>query len=92
MTEDNLFVQEPEEKKQINFATVSEIYEDGISLLFDGEDTPSEKHYKCNSFILFAKGDRVRIVEDSGTYIVEYPVGNPRTTFEVDYAKKSRTS
>lgn len=89
MTEDNLFVQEPEEKKQINFATVSEIYEDGISLLFDGEDTPSEKHYKCNSFILFAKGDRVRIVEDSGTYIVEYPVGNPRTTFEVDYAKKA---
>ena len=89
MTEENLFVPIEAEKKQINFATVSEIFDDGLSLIFDGEESPSEKHYKCNSFVVFAKGDRVRIAEDSGTYIVEYPVGNPRKTFEVDYAKEA---
>lgn len=89
MSGENLFVEKNFEKKQINFATVAEIYDDGISLVFDGEESPSEKHYKCNSFVVFAKGDRVRIAEDSGTHIVEYPVGNPRKTFEVDYAKEA---
>lgn len=92
MSEENLFVQEHPEKKTVNFATVAEIYDDGISLIFDGEETPSEKHYKCNSFIVFVKGDRVRIAEDSGSYVVEYPVGNPRKSFEVDYAKTSGTA
>ncbi len=87
--DENLFVPAETEKKQINFATVAEIYDDGISLVFDGEESPSEKHYKCNSFVVFEKGDRVRISEDSGTYIVEYPVGNPRKQFEVDYAKEA---
>lgn len=90
--DENLFVPVETEKKQINFATVAEIYEDGISLIFDGEESPSEKHYRCNSFIVFTKGDRVRIAEDSGTYIVEYPIGNPRKQFEVDYAKKAGTA
>lgn len=92
MSEENLFVQEHPEKKTVNFATVAEIYDDGISLIFDGEETPSEKHYKCNSFIVFVKGDRVRIAEDSGSYVVEYPVGNPRKSFEVDYAKTAGTA
>ena len=92
MSEENLFVQEQPEKKTVNFATVAEIYDDGISLIFDGEETPSEKHYKCNSFIVFVKGDRVRIAEDSGSYVVEYPVGNPRKSFEVDYAKTAGTA
>ena len=60
-----------------SFATIDQIYEDGITLIFDGEETASEKHYKCNSFCVFAAGQRVRIVKDSGTYVVEYPVGNP---------------
>ena len=89
MTEENLFVPVETEKKQINFATVSEIFDDGITLIFDGEESPSEKHYQCNSFVVFAPGDRVRVVEDSGTYIVEYPVGNPRKSFEVDHAKEA---
>lgn len=60
-----------------SFATIEQIYDDGITLIFDGEETASEKHYKCNSFCVFAAGQRVRVIKDSGTYVVEYPVGNP---------------
>lgn len=60
-----------------SFATIDQIYEDGITLIFDGEESASEKHYKCNSFCVFAAGQRVRVIKDSGTYVVEYPVGNP---------------
>lgn len=60
-----------------SFATIDQIYDDGITLIFDGEETASEKHYKCNSFCIFAPEQRVRIIKDSGTYVVEYPVGNP---------------
>ena len=74
----NLFVPIEEERKQINFVTIAEIYDDGISLIFDGEKAASEKHYKCNSAITFEKGQRVHILRDSGTCIVEYPVGNPQ--------------
>ena len=60
-----------------SFATVAAVYDDGISLLFDGSETPSQKHYKCNRALAFAVGDRVHLAYESGTYIVEYPVGNP---------------
>lgn len=92
MTEDNVFVEDEAPKKQINFATVAGVYNDGLSLRFDGEDTPSEKHYKCNSFAVFKVGDRVRIIEDSGTYVVEYPIGNPKKTFVADSAKTATTA
>ena len=59
------------------FATVAAVYGDGLSLLFDGDDTPTQKHYKCNKSVVFAAGDRVHLAFESGTYIVEYPVGNP---------------
>lgn len=52
-----------------SFATIDQIYDDGITLIFDGEETASEKHYKCNSFCIFAPGQRVRIIKDSGTYV-----------------------
>lgn len=69
---------ETEEKFVRQFATVGEVFEDGVSLLFDGEESATEKHYLCNTNCYFAPGDRVRIIEDSGTYIVEYVVGKPR--------------
>lgn len=62
---------------QFNFATIGGVYNDGVSLLFDGTERPSEKHYKVNTSIAFHAGDRVKILADSGTYIVEYVVGNP---------------
>lgn len=61
-----------------SFATIHEIHDDGISLLFDGNDQPTQKHYKCNNSVLFSVGDRVHLAYDSGTYIVEYPIGNPK--------------
>lgn len=74
-----------------NFATIGEIYDDGVSLIFDGEENASEKHYKTNAFVVFAPGDRVRIISDSGTYVVEYPVGNPRRTMTADTATTAET-
>lgn len=62
----------------INFATIGEIFEDGVSLIFDGQDAATEKHYKVNTSIVFHEGDRVKILADSGTYVVEYVVGTPK--------------
>ena len=61
-----------------NFATIGAVYEDGVSLIFDGEDAPTEKHYLCNTSTYFKAGDRVKIATDSGTYVVEYAVGAPK--------------
>lgn len=61
-----------------NFATIGEIFEDGVSLIFDGQEEATEKHYKCNTSVLFRSGDRVKILPDSGTYVVEYVVGSPK--------------
>lgn len=59
-------------------ATVGAKYTDGLSLIFDGQTQPSAKHYKCNTDITFQAGDRVKICRISGTYVVEYVVGNPK--------------
>lgn len=61
-----------------HFATVGAVYADGLSLIFDGQETASQKHYKCNTAVPFSPGDRVKIFAVSGTYVVEYPVGDPK--------------
>lgn len=68
-----------------NFATVGGVYSDGVSLIFDAqqEEGASEKHYKCNSGIKISTGDRVKLLKDSGTYVVEYVVGEPGETREI---------
>ncbi len=68
------------------FATIGQVYGDGVSLIFDGQDNATQKHYKCNQFGKFVAGDRVKIIRDSNTYVVEYPVGNPKTSISADYA------
>lgn len=65
------------EQEIFNFATIGEIFEDGVSLIFDGQDAATEKHYKVNTSVVFKAGDRVKIFSDSGTYVVEYVVGSP---------------
>ena len=67
----------PKEPASASFATIGAVYTDGVTLIFDGTATASTKHYKVNRSAAFAAGDRVKITRDSGTYIVEYPVGNP---------------
>lgn len=79
--EEQILEPQPEEEPEAlvrAFATVGAVYADGLSLIFDGETEPTEKHYLCNTSVYFQAGDRVRLAEDSGTYIVEYVVGPPR--------------
>lgn len=70
------------EQEVFNFATIGEIFEDGVSLIFDGQEAATEKHYKVNTSIIFKAGDRVKILADSGTYVVEYVVGPPKQAGE----------
>lgn len=72
-----------------SFATVGTVYEDGIALIFNGAEAESLKHYKCNAAVRFAAGQRVRIIEDSGTYVVEYPVGAPAQSIYADSAARA---
>lgn len=59
------------------FATVGEVLDDGVTLIFDGQDEATDKHYRCNTSVLLLPGDRVKVCKDSGTYVVEYVVGSP---------------
>lgn len=95
MTDENVFLSEPAgpaEPAEANFATVGTIYSDGVTLIFDGESEASAKHYKVNAFVVFKAGNRVRLIKDSGTYVVEYPVGNPKTSFKADSATTATTA
>ena len=73
MIGETIVMTEPE----VRFATVGAVYSDGVTLIFDGQEAATEKHYKCNTTILFHAGDRVKIASDSGTYVVEYIIGSP---------------
>lgn len=57
-------------------ATVANLYDDGISLLLDGQIDETEKHYKVNASASYAPGQRVKCVRISGTILVEYPIDN----------------
>ena len=67
-------LKEPE-TPNYTFATIGQIYGDGMSLIFPGAEGPSEKHYKANLYCKFEAGQRVYIAKDSGTYVVLFPVG-----------------
>ena len=77
---DEMIVKKERQESIRNFATIGGLHEDGVSLIFDGESEPTQKHYLCNIAVDFAPGDRVKIIADSGTYVVEYVVGPPRQT------------
>lgn len=79
----------PQEPTGQSFATVGTVYEDGITLIFNGAEAESLKHYKCNACVRFEAGQRVRIIEDSGTYVVEYPVGAPAQSVYADNAGRA---
>lgn len=83
---------DPQEAQDASFATIAAIYDDGVTLKFDGMDASTEKRYQTNAFIVFKIGDRVRVIKDSGTYVVEYPVGAPRKSFSADYATYVRSN
>ena len=58
-----------------NIAPVAGVYSDGIALILPGDTEATEKHYPYNASATFAVGQRVHIERDSGTIIVEYPIG-----------------
>ena len=62
---------------QYTLARVGDVYKDGLSLIFPGSTSPSQKHYKCNADINFSVGDTVYVIKDSGTYIVICKIGVP---------------
>ena len=64
--------------KERYLATVGTVYENGITLIFDGDTAETQKRYLANTSILFSPGDRVKILPLDGTYIVEYVIGKPR--------------
>lgn len=80
--EEELLIQDPETtpEPEYNFATIGDVYADGVTLIFDGETEPSDKHYLVNTSIVFHAGDRVKIAKDAGTYVCEYVVGAPGAT------------
>ena len=57
-----------------NLATVSDVFSDGITITFDGETAPREKHFAYNSAVEFQAGQRVRVEKIAGTYVVAYPI------------------
>ncbi len=89
MTDQNHFLQSTEE---IRFATVQQVFDDGLTLLFPGESEAGEKRYRCNSFAVFSPGDRVCLAKDSGTYVVLFPVGDPKKSFRADSAKSASSA
>lgn len=62
-------------KQTANLATVASVYNDGVTLILPGETSPSAKRYPYNRACSFQPGQRVHIVRESGTIIVEYPIG-----------------
>lgn len=56
-------------------AVVAAADAEGITLFFDGSDTPSGKKYLYNAAIAFSPGDRVILDRVAGTWIVAYKIG-----------------
>lgn len=81
---DSLYTETPEEEapaeeqqQLVQLATVATVEEDGLTLTLDGAEEPTEKHYKCNTAVKFAAGQRVAVLELSGSKVVMFAVGAP---------------
>lgn len=85
---------EPVEPENAQIATIGEVLEEGVTLIFDGNEKPTKKLYKVNTSVRFHPGDRVKIFRDSKTYVVEYVIGNPapEDAGAVELAKRAFTA
>ena len=72
-----------EEQEEIVLATVTAVSANGLRIKLDGEEEAGEKYYKANAGQRYAVNDRVKVEKNSGTYIVEYVVGNPGARFPI---------
>ena len=66
-----------EEQQPFQLATVASVEADGLTLTLDGAEEPTEKRYKCNTAVQFSAGQRVAVLELSGSKVVMFAVGNP---------------
>lgn len=53
-----------------NLATVSEVTENGVKVIFDGESTASQKYFTRLESCACVQGDRVILAQLSGSYVV----------------------
>lgn len=69
---ENVFVKNEENQESpFRIATVATIYDDGISLILDGTETPSKKRYKRLRNVAVNEGQRVLCVKIGKTsYII----------------------
>lgn len=74
--------EEQTEQEEILIATVGAVTETGVTLIFAGEESASEKTYQGNVSAALKAGDRVKITKDSGTYLIDYAVGVPGSAVE----------
>lgn len=64
-----------QELPQIAIATVVEVTDAGLIVLFDGEEEPSAKPFPCNVGVTFNVGQRVLMQKVNDLYIALCPVG-----------------
>lgn len=67
----------PQQDAGYQMATIGTVEPDGVTLIFDGEGSPSEKHYKVNAGAQLAAGQRVLALTVAGSYVVLCAVGAP---------------
>jgi hypothetical protein len=72
-----------EENDEIVLATIAAVDADGVTIEIGGNGSAGQKKYKVNAAQKFAAGDRVKIHKDSGTYLVEYVIGNPMSKYPI---------
>ena len=75
--------EETEQENEIELGTISGVFSDGVTVLLDGDEEASEKHYRVNASALFLAGDRVKVHKNSGTLLIEYAVGSPMARYPI---------
>ena len=72
-----------DDETDIILATIKAVSSTGVTILVDGDEEASSKEYKTNAAQHFASGDRVKIIKNSGTYLVEYVIGSPMSRYPI---------
>lgn len=70
---------------QILIATIGSLNAEGATLIFDGQDQPTTKRYKCLNLGRGAPGPgyRAAVLKISGTYVVLGEIAAPRLYYPV---------
>jgi len=75
--------EEAGQETDIELGTITGVYTDGVTVLLDGDEEASEKHYRVNASALFLVGDRAKVHKNSGTLLVEYAIGSPMDRYPI---------